>query len=52
MKFKVFIATFLIAGMIWSCKTEKTENEAFKEDLIEISNEDFPFMLEQFPRAL
>jgi dipeptidyl-peptidase-3 len=48
MKFKVFIATFLIAGMIWSCKTEKTENEAFKEDLIEISNEDFPFMLEQF----
>jgi len=48
MKFKVLIATFLIAGMIWSCKTEKTENEAFKEDLIEISNEDFPFILEQF----
>ncbi len=48
MKFKVFIATFLIAGMMWSCKTETAEKEGFKEDLIEISNDDFPFMLEQF----
>lgn len=48
MKFKIFIATFLFAGMMWSCKTETTENEGFKEELIEISNDDFPFMLEQF----
>jgi dipeptidyl-peptidase III len=48
MKFKIFIATFLFAGMMWSCKTETTENEGFKEELIEVSNDDFPFMLEQF----
>ncbi|MFT5216408.1 MAG: dipeptidyl-peptidase-3 [Glaciecola sp.] len=48
MKFKIFIATFLFAGMMWSCKTETRENEGFKEELIEISNDDFPFMLEQF----
>ena len=48
MKFKIFIATFLFAGMMWSCKTETTENEGLKEELIEISNDDFPFMLEQF----
>ncbi len=48
MKFKIFIATFLFAGMMWSCKTETTEDEGFKEELIEISNDDFPFMLEQF----
>lgn len=48
MKFKVFTAALLIAGMMWSCKTEIAENEAFIEELIEISNDDFPFMLEQF----
>jgi len=48
MKFKVFIAAFLIAGIMWSCKTETSKNEGFKEELVEISNDDFPFMLEQF----
>lgn len=48
MKFRVFIVTFLMAGMIWSCKTESSDAEGFKEELIEVSNDDFPFMLEQF----
>jgi dipeptidyl-peptidase-3 len=48
MKFKVFITTFLIAGVMWSCKTETAEKEGFKEELIEIANDDFPYMLEQF----
>lgn len=47
MKFKVFIAAFLLAGMMWSCQNE-TASVEFKEELIEISNEDFPYMLEQF----
>ncbi|MCB0463588.1 MAG: dihydrofolate reductase [Flavobacteriaceae bacterium] len=48
MKFKVIIATFLISVLMWSCKTETAEKEGFKEELVEISNDDFPFMLEQF----
>ena len=47
MKFKVLIAAFLLAGMMWSCQTE-TSSEEFKEELIEISNDDFPYLLEQF----
>tara|TARA_R110002073_G_scaffold82622_3_gene197294 strand:- start:16891 stop:18993 length:2103 start_codon:yes stop_codon:yes gene_type:complete len=48
MKLKVFIATFVIAGIMWSCKTETLDTVEFKEELIELSNDDFPFMLEQF----
>jgi dipeptidyl-peptidase-3 len=48
MKFKVFIVALLMAGITWSCKTETAENKEFKEELIELSNDDFPYTLEQF----
>ena len=34
MKFKVFIATLLVACMFWSCQTEGPKIQEFKEDLV------------------
>ena len=48
MNFKVIIATFLTMIMMWSCKKEAVEIEAFKEELVEISNDDFEYLIEQF----
>lgn len=48
MKFKVFIATLLLACVFWSCKTEGPKIQEFKENLIEIPSEEFPYFIEQF----
>ena len=52
MKFKVIFAAFLMAGMVWSCKQEAFEVESFKEELVEISNDNFEYLIEQFDAQL
>jgi len=47
MKFKVFIATIIVAGLVWSCKPETSEKKEHDE-YIEISNDEFPYLVEQF----
>jgi len=47
MKFKVFITAFLLVTVFWSCKTETSEMEE-NDEFITVSNDDFPFFVEQF----
>ena len=47
MKFKVFIATIIVTGLMWSCKTETAEKKE-NDEYIEILNDEFPYLVEQF----
>ncbi|MBT8253244.1 MAG: dipeptidyl peptidase 3, partial [Bacteroidia bacterium] len=48
MKFKVFMVTFLVAASLWSCKKETEKKVELKQEFVELSQDDFPYLLEQF----
>jgi len=48
MKFKVALTVLVTAGVMWSCKTDTKEAEVFTEELVELTNENFEYQVEQF----
>ena len=47
MKFKEFMLAFLVITLFWSCNTEDSKTSG-DEEFIEVANDDFPYMVEQF----
>ncbi len=48
MKFKVALAVLVTASVMWSCKTDSAETESITEELVELSNDNFEYQVEQF----